>query len=195
MFQWAKEYGFNTETNFIVGFPQETIDDVRMTIDCARKVHAHQTNFFTATPWEGTELYDYAAANNHLPVYGLGSQRGYRDMGHFVNVDFDYKELKQLTYDENIRLNFLTHLWLDEPEHYSDLLNLWKSFEVDLPEHAILSLCLGFLSAKMGNTKEMERYYTLTTGLFQKDEVTDTYGKYLQWGEEPILDYISFCGR
>jgi len=193
-FGWAKKYGLNTETNFIVGYPQETMDDVRQTIDFARKVRAHQTNFFTATPWEGTDLYDYAAENNHLPeLTELDVKRGYRDMGHFVNVDFDYAELKQITYDENIRLNFLTHLWLDEPEHHGDLLKIWQNFEVDLSSHAVLSLCLGFLSGKMGNTKEKERYYLRTADLFQMGEVQNAYEKYLHWDEEPILDYLSFC--
>ena len=113
-------------------------------------------------------------------------------MGHFINVDFDYEELKQLTYDENIRMNFLTKIWLSEPEHYNDLLKLWKSFEVDLPDHAILYLCLGFLSKKMSQTEEMERYYKQAYELFKKDEVNKTYGRYLQWQEEPILNYLFF---
>ena len=190
-FQWAKEYGFHTETPFIFGFPQETEEDRRMSIDFSRKIHAHSTIYLTATPWEGTELYNYAATNNHLPNE-ISHQRGSRDMGHFINVDFDYEELKQLTYDENIRMNFLTKIWLSEPEHYNDLLKLWKSFEVDLPDHAILYLCLGFLSKKMSQTEEMERYYKQAYELFKKDEVNKTYGRYLQWQEEPILNYLFF---
>lgn len=190
-FQWAKEYGFHTETPFIFGFPQETEEDRQMSIDFSRKIHAHSTIYLTAVPWEGTELYDYAAANNYLPKE-LSNQRGSRDMGHLVNVDFDYEELRQLTYDENIRMNFLTKIWLNEAEHYNDLLKLWKSFEIDLPDHAILYLCIGFLYKKMGQTEEMERYYKRAYELFKKDDVNKTYGKYLQWQEEPILDYLSF---
>jgi len=190
-FQWAKEYGFHTETPFIFGFPQETEEDRQMSIDFSRKIHAHSTIYLTATPWEGTELYDYAAANNYLPDE-LSNQRGSRDLGNFVNVDFDYAELKQILYDENIRMNFLTKIYLNEPENYCRLLKLWKSFEIDLPDHAILYLCLGFLSKKMDQIEEMERYYKRAYELFKKDDVNETYGRYLQWQEQPILDYLSF---
>lgn len=191
VFKWAKEYGFHTETPFIFGFPQETEEDRQMSIDFSRKIHAHSTIYLTATPWEGTELYDYAAANNHLPNE-LSHQRGSRDLGNFINVDFNYEELKQLLYDENILMNFLRKIWLNEPEHYNDLLKLWRSFEIDIPNHAILYLCIGFLYKKMGQMEEMERYYKKTCELFKKDDVNKTYGKYLQWQEEPILDYCSF---
>ncbi len=43
---------------FMVGFPTETEEDMRMTIDFALKSSLHNALFFVVSPYEGTELYE-----------------------------------------------------------------------------------------------------------------------------------------
>jgi radical SAM superfamily enzyme YgiQ (UPF0313 family) len=43
---------------FMVGFPTETEDEMRMTIDFALKSPLHNVLFFVVSPYEGTELYE-----------------------------------------------------------------------------------------------------------------------------------------
>lgn len=192
--EWAKKYDFNVSTNFMVGFPQETMEDIQQTLDFACEIKAHQTAFWVVTPWSGTELFDFAIENNFLQDHDgpQRNKRGYRDIGHFVNVKFDYQVIKDLTYDFNIRLNFLSHSWLEEPRHYNDLLVYWQQLEAGLPKHAILFVCLGYLSKKMGKMDEAQKYYKRAVDLFKQKDVNKIYGKYLEWDEKPINDFVSF---
>jgi anaerobic magnesium-protoporphyrin IX monomethyl ester cyclase len=43
---------------FMVGFPTETEEEMRMTIDFALKSSLHNVLFFVVSPYEGTELYE-----------------------------------------------------------------------------------------------------------------------------------------
>ncbi len=43
---------------------------------------------------------------------------------------------------------------------------------------------------KKKRLKDMERYYRTAQRLYEKEDVKETYGKYLGWKDKPILDYI-----
>ncbi len=64
VFQWIKELkGFATGS-FILGFPWETIDDMRKTIDFAIKLDPAYAQFTVLTPYPGTPLFELAVKNN-----------------------------------------------------------------------------------------------------------------------------------
>jgi radical SAM superfamily enzyme YgiQ (UPF0313 family) len=177
---WAKKYGFNVSVNFIVGFPQETMKDINLTLDLAREIKAHQTAIWIATPWEGTDMYEYAKANNHLPRDGDNEMiRGYRDTNHFINVDFDYEELKRLTYDINIEINFIKHSMLNDPKRYKELYQYWDFLRLGLNKHPILFICLGYLQHLMGNFHGMKKDYMHAKELLSDKQVSIVYNKYL----------------
>jgi radical SAM superfamily enzyme YgiQ (UPF0313 family) len=192
VFNWLKEYDFHIETNFMVGFPQETMEEIILTIEYSKKIRAHQTSFWIVAPWPGTELFDYVSDHNHLSKEFDINNLGYRGTDHFVNVQFDYDEVKTIIYDTNIELNFLRHLWFEDPKHYKDLYAYWHKIEPNLTEHAILYICLGYLRKKMKLFEERNYYYLKAQRLFKEEDVIITYGKYLDWEEKPILDYKEF---
>ena len=195
VFNWFREYDFCIDTNFMIGFPSETIEDIQMSLEFAKKLKAHKTAFWIVTPWPGTKLYDDAIKNNQLSKnYDINNLR-YRGKGYFTNVPWNYNEIKQLIYDTNISINFLNNLDLNSPKHYDRLYEYWHRLEKSLPEHAILFMCLGYLSKKMKRLKDMERYYRITQHLYEKEDVTETYGKYLYWKNKPVLDYMEFINQ
>ena len=50
---------------FMAGFPGETDDDVRETIDFAKKVEADYYSLSVLAPYYGTELYEQLVENGH----------------------------------------------------------------------------------------------------------------------------------
>jgi anaerobic magnesium-protoporphyrin IX monomethyl ester cyclase len=50
--------------SFVIGFPWESIEDVRETIDLAIKLNPSYAQFTIATPYPGTPLYDYAVKHD-----------------------------------------------------------------------------------------------------------------------------------
>jgi radical SAM superfamily enzyme YgiQ (UPF0313 family) len=65
----CKEYGFRVAGNFMLGYPDETKNEVIDTIQYAKERMEEgldAANFFLVMPLPGTKLFDYAIANNHL---------------------------------------------------------------------------------------------------------------------------------
>ncbi len=64
VFTWAKELNAFAMGSFIIGFPWETVDDIRKTIDFAIELDPSYAQFTVATPYPGTPLYYYAIEHN-----------------------------------------------------------------------------------------------------------------------------------
>ena len=58
--RWAKEVGIETLASFIIGWPNETIDDIKNTLAFAKRLDTDYAQFSFATPYPGTELYNLA---------------------------------------------------------------------------------------------------------------------------------------
>jgi magnesium-protoporphyrin IX monomethyl ester (oxidative) cyclase len=65
---WAKEVGIETLASFVIGFPWETIDDMKRTIKFAKKLKPDFVEFSVATPYPGTPLYELAKEKGFLEV-------------------------------------------------------------------------------------------------------------------------------
>lgn len=57
-----KKIGITTVCSFIIGYPDETEEQVRDTVDILKKTNANLTPIFHFTPLPGTELYDKVVA-------------------------------------------------------------------------------------------------------------------------------------
>jgi len=62
-----KKYKIHTGLTFIIGFPEETREDLEATINLAKELQADYTQFFIMTPYPGTDLYNYAKEHNLIP--------------------------------------------------------------------------------------------------------------------------------
>ena len=60
-----KRAGVPFSAYFMTGFPGETDDDVRQTIDFAKQVEADYYSLSVLAPYYGTELYDQLIKNGH----------------------------------------------------------------------------------------------------------------------------------
>jgi len=62
----ANKAGLNTLGSFIIGFPDDTVEDVKTTIKFSKKVGVTVAQFTIATPYPGTRLWDYAVEKKIL---------------------------------------------------------------------------------------------------------------------------------
>jgi radical SAM superfamily enzyme YgiQ (UPF0313 family) len=63
---------------FIIGYPGETIDDVKVTLAYANALPLEQRNIYFATPYKGTKLYSDCERNGWL-VNSTAQSATYRD--------------------------------------------------------------------------------------------------------------------
>ena len=64
VFQWKKELGGFATGAFILGFPWETVDDMKATVDLAIKLDPDYAQFTALTPYPGTPLWDFAVKHD-----------------------------------------------------------------------------------------------------------------------------------
>lgn len=66
----ASEISLHTSAFFVIGFPQESMEDIQATFSYARhlqKLGCAGFWFSLASPYPGTRLYDQCLGNNHIP--------------------------------------------------------------------------------------------------------------------------------
>ncbi len=64
----TKSFGFEIIVNFVIGFPQETWDQIRETFQFAEKINVDLVNFHVATPLPRTELFETCLKIGCLPA-------------------------------------------------------------------------------------------------------------------------------
>ena len=68
--QLIREHGMLSETSFVLGFPDETEEHVRSTLETARYFDPDMAHFLAITPWPYGELYD--EVKDHIAVTDYG---------------------------------------------------------------------------------------------------------------------------
>lgn len=66
----CKEYGLTVPGNFMIGYPDETLEEINNTLDMARKLREaglDSANMFLVMPLPGTPLFDMAIREGYLP--------------------------------------------------------------------------------------------------------------------------------
>ncbi|RLF21885.1 MAG: B12-binding domain-containing radical SAM protein [Thermoprotei archaeon] len=64
VFRWIKEVKGSAVASFMIGFPWETLSDMKNTIKFALKIDPDYAQFSIVTPYPGTPLFDYAIKEN-----------------------------------------------------------------------------------------------------------------------------------
>ena len=98
----AKRAGLAVWNNFIMGYPWETRQDLQDTIDLARLLDPHFARFFIATPYPGSELYDYCRERGLIETDDLSAytQDSGRSIIRLENLEPD--QLSRAVYRANL---------------------------------------------------------------------------------------------
>jgi magnesium-protoporphyrin IX monomethyl ester (oxidative) cyclase len=59
-FKWAKQIGIRRRAYFMIGFPTETLEDFKMTMNLAEEIDADTYGMTILCPYPGTKLYSHA---------------------------------------------------------------------------------------------------------------------------------------
>jgi radical SAM superfamily enzyme YgiQ (UPF0313 family) len=70
--RWATDRGVFAHGTTMLGFPTETEEDMKATLEVACNSRLHTAAFFTAIPYPGTELYAYVAKHAPDKLRGFG---------------------------------------------------------------------------------------------------------------------------
>ena len=99
----AQKYGLYIATNFIIGSPTETWDEIRQTIQYAENCGSDYSKFYLATPLTGTEMYNFAMEVDAVENLDITVDQRYSVM---KGPDWQAKDLNCLRVYEWDRINF-----------------------------------------------------------------------------------------
>jgi len=68
VFRWTREAGIALTANFMLGLPEETRDDLQMTLDLAGELDVLDFGYFVFYPYPGTQLFQEVKARGYLPA-------------------------------------------------------------------------------------------------------------------------------
>jgi len=114
VFRWVKELKGFASGSFILGFPWETLNDMKETVNFALKLDPDYAQFTVLTPYPGTPMYDFALKHNlivdrnwehyttvrpvmrgfHFTVEQLGKMLIYAYRKFYLRFTFIIRELK-----------------------------------------------------------------------------------------------------
>lgn len=138
-----KKYNIGVRAFYIVGFPGETLEMMKDTIQFALELGIDWSEIKVLTPLVGSEIYDIAEKKGYL--IGDTSEHIYGRCC-IKTPDFTPGQVKDVQYDANIRVNFLNNRNLKEgkfnvaekvfskllsvyPNHLFAQWGLWKALE------------------------------------------------------------------
>jgi radical SAM superfamily enzyme YgiQ (UPF0313 family) len=178
---------------WMIGFPNETLQQVNSTIGFARELRAHSNQFMTVLPYPGTKLFEEAKSNDLLmsPDDGLDKYDN-RKCDYLKSDEWNSNQLQEMGYDANIELNFLNNPCLDTAEGRESILKRFEDLLLTLPEHIILHICVGYINKLKNNSVDYEKHYKAAERLFKNQPLYNTFIKYLSWDFNIINDFVKY---
>jgi radical SAM superfamily enzyme YgiQ (UPF0313 family) len=178
---------------WMLGFPNETLQQINSTIDFARELKAHSNQFMTVLPYPGTKLFEDAKSNNLLisPDDDLDKYDN-RKCDYLKSDEWNSNQLQEIGYDANIELNFLNNPCLDTAEGRDSILRRFEDLLLTLPEHIILHICVGYINKLKNNSVNYEKHYKTAERLFKNQPLYNTFIKYLSWDFNIVNDFVEY---
>jgi len=93
-----KKYNMYVGTNYMLGFPDETRNEVETTVNFAKKMQQSgldHSNFYLVMPVPGTPIFDYCTKNGHLPI-DYNPDRFQWTKANLLNTDIPPAELERI---------------------------------------------------------------------------------------------------
>ena len=76
--KFCKKNGIMISASFMIGFPHDTEETIRQTLEIAKKISPHRAQFVVLTPYPGTKLYDEIKEKGLLETeYSFSGYDGY----------------------------------------------------------------------------------------------------------------------
>ncbi|MBI5523540.1 MAG: radical SAM protein [Desulfarculus sp.] len=191
--QIMKKHDLHCHACWMVGFPNETLDQIRMTFDLAKELRAHSNQFLSVLPYPGTDLFEEARAGNLLIFDDEDLDKfDYRKSEYLRSDQWTYPQLQEMIYDANIQTNFLNCPSLETPSGRDHLLEFLETLLRRLPDHVVAHVVVGHIYKRKGDGLQSGQHFQRAHELLRKPSLRETFQKYLAWNYPAINDYNEY---
>jgi len=130
--KYSQSRGLNVRCFFIIGFPGETVEEMKKTFEYAKKLGADWSTFNVAAPIPGTEMYEeFVELGYILDGPSSWTATSLRDRV-FDSKEISGKEIKELAYRANLDINFVNNMNIRKDEYknaeiiFSNFIKKWN---------------------------------------------------------------------
>lgn len=186
--KYAKSTGLFVRCYFIFGFPLETRERMRETIEFAKSLEADWCVFNIATPLVGSEMYDQFVKAGCIRDEPETWSNTIFDRRWFDTDEISAKDLNSLVYQANLECNFL-HNPNRVKGDYSKAIRIFEDIAKKHPFHVVAWYCIMECYQEWGRETEAEAVKTLLLDLIKTDSrAGDMYEKY-----QNLMPRLSSC--
>jgi radical SAM superfamily enzyme YgiQ (UPF0313 family) len=193
--QLIKASGLRVHINYLFGFPNETLDQVKETLNIARELKAHSNQFLILVPYPGTELYREAQEKNLL-VFEENDLDNFepRRSNYLHSDEWTAAQLEEIIYDANIELNFLDNASLYIPGQLDSFRDFCEKLLLRIPGHIASYLVVAYIYKQQHDLANYEKYYQGAIESFKDQGTYETFYRYLSLDHNPIIgDFNNYC--
>lgn len=191
-----KKYDLQIGISWMLGFPDETMEQINETLNFARELKVFHNQFFSVLPYPGTQLFKEAKEANLLLFSEDALDKfDYRQGGYLRSDQWNDKQLNDIIYDINIETNFLDNQYLETAEKREVFLDNLEKLLLTLPDHIIAHLVVGYIYNQKNSRQECEKHYNHAKELFKDKALSETFTKYLSWDNPVIKDFNQFVNK
>ncbi|MBX7148437.1 B12-binding domain-containing radical SAM protein [bacterium] len=189
MIAYLRSIGIITRTGFIIGFPGETKEMMKETIEYIHEVNADWSNINIAAPLVGSEMYDQFQSMDVLPPDEVMWDKDFdklkrdREISTMIARQFDTKEVSavelcEIHYKANLEVNFLNNVNLKEG-NFVQAERLFEGITREYPFHIFGWWGRMVSFAGMGNTEKALEVRDKILDLIENDSKSkNMYAKY-----------------
>jgi len=166
---YAKSKGLLVRCYFILGFPTETKEQMRETVEYAKTLQVDWCVFNIATPLVGSEMYNQFVEMGCIRDCSDAWASTVFDRRQFDTKDISADELNDFVYRANLECNFLHNPNIISGA-YVKAIDLFQDIVRKHPFHIIAWYCIWMCFRKIKDENESMRIEGVMTDLIKNDE-------------------------
>ena len=175
---------------FIIGFPGETKEMIKKSLQFAADLNSDWSCIFIATPIHGSDLYKMAHEEGYLGNGKSKLENQHRLQATIETKDFTTKEIEELQYDANLQINFMNNRNLINKRYdraealYGDLIRLY-------PDHLFGNYCYWQSLVGQNKLKDSKIIENKLRVLLKNSNNIKYVKKYNLYNKEPFINFLS----
>ena len=187
---YSQKKGLNVRCFYIIGFPGESLAEMRETFEYAKRLGADWSTFSVASPIPGTVMYDEFVNLGYIedgPHAWTGTT--IRDRV-FDTKEINKNDIKDLAYRGNLDVNFVNNLSIKN----GDLKNaetIFKNFVKSNDFHIFAYDCLRRIYKANGSVNKENKIIDRMKLLMEQDKKAQSFTKYFDLLDKDIQNTLS----
>ena len=160
---------------FIIGFPGETAENRRETLEFIRRTGFNWVAVMIATPIAGSELYQICKENHYLVSPNI--EDFHYGKGNIKTQDFTPEQIEKERYLMNLDVNFIHNYDMRNGKYDLALIGFQDVLK-RVPDHAIAYYCIACCFQKKGNLPAAMDYIQEYNDIIKNDPKWKAYAEY-----------------